>query len=75
MLVSPGEVLGGVKVLGTTFGGKLDGVAEASAKSLLNKVDRKMCDVDADPLPPELLRRLQRRAAATKRVKNNIAGV
>ena len=34
-----------------------------------------MRDVDADPLPPELLRRVDRRAAAAERIEHDVAWV
>ena len=34
-----------------------------------------MGDVDAYPLPPELLRRIDRRPAAAERIEHHIAGV
>ena len=40
-------------------------------KTLDDEVDSYVRDVDADPLPFELLGRVDRRTASTKRIKNN----
>ena len=48
---------------------------EGVAQALLDQADGEVGDVDADPLPPELLRRVDGGAAAAERVEHHVAGV
>jgi hypothetical protein len=42
---------------------------------LLDQSDGEVGHVDPDPLPPELFRRIDRRAAAAERIEHHVAGV
>jgi hypothetical protein len=63
------------EVLGNADGFPLRRVAISFAKALLDQADGEVCDVDPDPLPSQLLRRVDRRPAAAERVKHNIARI
>jgi hypothetical protein len=54
---------------------EFDLLAEGIFQATLNQIDREIGDVDADPLSPKLLRCVNRRAAAAKRIEHNIAGI
>ena len=50
-------------------------LAIALAQALLDKSDREMGDIDADPVAPEPLRRIDRRAASAERIEHRVAGI
>ena len=50
-------------------------VAIAFAQPFLDQPDREMRDVDPEPAPPHLLRRIDRGAAAAKGVEHDIARI
>ena len=56
------------------MGGELH-VREGVAQALLDQADGEVGDVDADPMPPEFLRRMDGGAAAAERVEHHVAGV
>ena len=71
---APGEVAGAGEVLRHAVGVEGD-AGEGVAQALLDQADGEVGDVDADPLPPELLRRVHGGAAAAERVEHHLAGV
>jgi hypothetical protein len=48
---------------------------EGVAQPLLDQADGEVGDVDPDPPPPELLRRMHRVAAAAEGVEHEVAGI
>src|SRR5260370_32503027 len=58
-----------------TFFVELDFFAKCVLQSALDQIDRKICDIDPDPLSSELLRSVNRRAASTKRIEHDIARI
>ncbi len=74
ILALRGKVAGGVDVLRDAVGGELDG-GKGIAQALFDQADGKVGDVDANPLPTELFRRMDGGAAVAERVEHHIAGV
>src|SRR5436190_17562067 len=54
---------------------KLNFFAECVAQTTLDQIDREISDVDPNPLPAELLRGVNGRAASAERVEDHIAGI
>jgi hypothetical protein len=75
MLVAQGEIARGGNVLGHADRLELRVCAEGIAQAALDQRDGEVGDVDADPLPAEFLRGVNRGVAATERVEHDIAGV
>ena len=48
---------------------------KAALHPLLDQADREMGDVDPDPPPPQLLRGMDRGAAAAERIEHDVARV
>ena len=74
VLVALGEIARRIRV----FRHAVNLVGEAGKRLFeapLDQSDREMGDVDADPLALELLRRVNGRAAAAKRIEDDIAFV
>ena len=53
--------------------GKFQFVAECVFEPTFDEIDGEISDINANPLPTELLRRMNRRAATAKRIKDNVA--
>src|SRR5438132_11599961 len=66
--------LGACEIGRLTFFFEFDLFAKCILQSPLDQIDREISDVDADPLSPEFLRRMNRRAASAKRIEHHIAG-
>jgi len=73
-LIVLGELLRAGEIDRLTFLHKLDLLAERIAQPALDQINGKVGNVDAEPLPAQLLRRMNGRAATAERVKNYIAG-
>src|SRR5436190_10883132 len=58
-----------------TFFFELDLLAKRILQSALDQIDREIGDVDPDPLSIQLLRRMNRRAASTKRIEHHITRI
>ncbi len=67
VLVALGEVPGTLQILRRSVDGELK-TGEGVLHPLLDEAYRKMRDVNADPVPPQLLRRVDRRPASAERV-------
>ena len=63
-----------LQVLRHAVGGELH-ARKGIAQPLFNQPDRQMRHVDAHPLPPQLLRRMNGGAAAAERIEHGIAEV
>jgi hypothetical protein len=69
-----GEAFGAGQVFRHADGFEIDaGIAFAYA--VFDHPDGDMGDVDPDPAPPEFLRRIDRSAAAAKRIEDQVARV
>jgi len=58
-----------------TFFDKLDLFTESVAQPALNEVNREIGNVDADPLPSELLRGMNGRAASAEWIEHNVTWI
>jgi len=54
---------------------ELDFFAKCILQPAFDQIDREIRNVDSDPLPPELLRSVNRRPASAERIENYIAGI
>ena len=70
-----GQLLCAGEIGRLTFLFKLDFFTERIFQSALDEIDRKIGDVDADPLAPKFLRRVNGRAASAKRIEHYISGI
>src|SRR5205807_4788033 len=70
-----GELTRAAKIGGLSLFFELDFFAECVAQPALDQIDREISDIDADPLPPEFLRRVNGGATSAKRIKHHIARI
>ena len=72
MLVAQGKITRGIERLRTAF--DLEGKAgESLAHALFNQANGKMGDINADPLPPQLLRGVNGSTAASEGIEHHMA--
>jgi len=69
------EALGAFEIGRLAFLFKLDVLAKSVFQTALNQIDREISDIDANPLPPQLLCCVNGCAASTEWIEHDIAGI
>src|ERR1035437_2407511 len=69
------QALCALEICGLTLFLKLQLFAERIFQTSLNEIDGEIRDINADPVPTQLLRPVNRRAATAERVEHKPAGI
>ena len=72
-LVQVRQFLRAAEIRGLAAFLKLNVIAESVFEPAFDEIDGEVSDINANPLPTELLRRVNRRAATAKRIKHDVA--